>query len=161
MRLLLVLSFVFPAHFMHAEIIRDLMSMLEEEHAPMTLSILGFVGKYKPLGESFPDLLGELTPLCKVYISGEGPKRAKQAVKCLFMNTPKEKHEEVFADVLESVKANLEPAKGETYITAIVALGHLAFHLPDNFTVQIKNLVSRKIVKELLMKVSNITADSA
>ena len=38
------------------------------------------------------------------------------------------------------------------YLTAIVALGHLSFHLPEKFPVQIKNLVSRKIVKELVMK---------
>ena len=50
------------------------------------------------------------------------------------------------------MKTNLEPEKGESYLTAIVALGHIAFHLPDEFPIHIKNLVSRKIVKELLMQ---------
>lgn len=50
------------------------------------------------------------------------------------------------------MKTNLDPAKGEAYLTAIVALGHIAIHLPDQFPVHVKNLVSRKIVKELLMK---------
>ena len=36
--------------------------------------------------------------------------------------------------------------------TAIVALGHIAFHMPDKFPVQVKNRVSRNIVKELLMQ---------
>lgn len=54
--------------------------------------------------------------------------------------------------MLDIVKENLDPSKGEAYHTAIVALGHIAFHLPDKFPIQIKNLVSRKIVKELLMK---------
>ena len=41
------------------------------------------------------------------------------------------------------------------YLTAIVTLGHIAFHLPEAFPVHIKNLVSRKIVKELLMQDRN------
>ncbi len=59
--------------------------------------------------------------------------------------------EAVFAQLLELVKTNLSPEKGDAYLTSIVALGHIAFHLPDQFPVHIKNLVSRKIVKELLM----------
>ena len=58
----------------------------------------------------------------------------------------------MFADVLEQVKENLTPERGEAYCTAIVALGHIAFHLPEKFPVHIKNIVSRKIVKELIMK---------
>ena len=58
----------------------------------------------------------------------------------------------VFAEVLEQVKENLTPERGEAYCTAIVALGHIAFHLPEKFPVHIKNIVSRKIVKELIMK---------
>ncbi len=58
----------------------------------------------------------------------------------------------MFAEVLEQVKENLSPDRGEAYCSAIVALGHIAFHLPDTFPVHIKNIVSRKIVKELIMK---------
>ena len=67
-------------------------------------------------------------------------------------STDHEEQGELFGEILEIVKANLELSKGEVYKTAIVALGHLALHLPDLFPVQIKNLVSRKIVKELLMQ---------
>ncbi len=49
----------------------------------------------------------------------------------------------VFADVLELVKDNLTPDRGEAFVSAIVALGHIAFHLPDKFPVHIKNIVSR------------------
>merc|ERR1712012_224446 len=68
------------------------------------------------------------------------------------MNTKTENQEKVFSEVLEVIKENLSGDKNKNYLTAIVALGHLAFHLPDKFPVQIKNLVSRKIVKELIMK---------
>ena len=60
--------------------------------------------------------------------------------------------DQVFTDVLEIIKDNLSLDRGEAFCSAIVALGHIAFHLPDKFPIQIKNIVSRKIVKELIMK---------
>jgi len=45
----------------------------------------------------------------------------------------------------------LEPGN-PNYLTAIVALGHLAYNAPQTFPVIVKNTISRKIVKELLMK---------
>ncbi len=90
-------------------------------------------------------------PICKQFIAKGNDKQAKQAVKCLFMNTTSTQ-DVVFAEILEMVRNNLDPEKGETYKTAIVALGHIAFHMPDKFPIHIKNLVSRKIVKELLMQ---------
>ena len=38
------------------------------------------------------------------------------------------------------------------YFAAIVSLGHIAIMMPDKFPVHIKNLVSRNLVKQLLMK---------
>ena len=58
-------------------------------------------------------------------------------------------------DSIMIFQGNLDPEKGEQYLTAIVSLGWVALvadKLPDQFAVHIKNLVSRKIVKELLMK---------
>ena len=92
-----------------------------------------------------------MTPICKSFITKGTPKQAKHAVKCLFMNTT-DTQDAVFGEILEMVKANLDPELGDTYLTAIVALGHIAFNLPEKFPIQIKNLVSRKIVKELLMQ---------
>ncbi len=48
MRLLLLLSFVFPQHFQHKEIVQKVISFLEIERdgiAALTLSVLSFVGK--------------------------------------------------------------------------------------------------------------------
>ena len=63
----------------------------------------------------------------------------------------------IFIIILPIMKfqGNLDPEKGEQYLTAVVSLGWVALvadKLPDQFAVHIKNLVSRKIVKELLMK---------
>jgi len=155
LRLLFVLSFVFPSHFLYKDIIKELLTMLGNSAdyvAPLVLHILSFIGKHKPINESFPDLQKILGQICAQFIKLGTPKQAKQAVKCMFMNTKTENQEKVFSDILEVIKENLSGEKGKYYLTAIVALGHLAFHLPDKFPVQIKNLVSRKIVKELVMK---------
>ena len=50
------------------------------------------------------------------------------------------------------MKTNLNGPRCEAYLTAIVALGHIAYYLPEKYPVHIKNLVSRNIVKQLLMK---------
>lgn len=68
------------------------------------------------------------------------------------MNIKDAAQTKVFMDILEIIKQNLLRDQDNHYLTAIVALGHIAFHLPDQFTVQVKNAVSRKIVKDLVMK---------
>ena len=154
LRLLFVLSFVFPSHFVYKDIIKELLQMTGHNNdcvAPLALHILSFIGKHKPINDSFPDLQDILGKICVQFIKLGTPKQAKQAIKCLYMNTT-ENAEKIFSDILEVIKENLNGDKNKNYLTAIVALGHLAFHLPDKFPVQIKNLVSRKIVKELIMK---------
>ena len=155
LRLLFVLSFVFPSHFLYKDIIRDLLQMMGNQAdyvAPLVLNILSFMGKHKPINESFPDLQGILGKICLEFIKLGTPKQAKQAIKCMYMNTT-ENQEKVFSEILDVIKENLnQPERTQYYLTAIVALGHLALHLPDKFPVQIKNLVSQKIVKELVMK---------
>ncbi|KAI8432824.1 hypothetical protein MSG28_013759 [Choristoneura fumiferana] len=108
-----MLSFVFPAHFLHEDVLERLTALLEhddESVAPHILAALTFLGKYRPLSE------------CSHPSSG---------------NTGR--------------SATLSP-HSEHYRTAIVTLGHVAHNLPETFPVLIKNIVSRKIVKELLVR---------
>lgn len=70
----------------------------------------------------------------------------------MFMNCTTENQDQVFSKVLDEIKEKLNGDKDKHFLTAIVALGHLACLLPEKFPVQLKNLVSRKIVKELVMK---------
>jgi len=155
LRLVFVLSFVFPSHFMYREVIKEVLGMLGHQAdyvAPLVLSIITFIGKAKPISESFPELYDVLGKICMQFFKLGTPKQAKQAMKCMFMNTHAENQDRVFTEVLEVLKENLNGDKGKQYLTAIVALGHLSIYVPDKFPVQIKNLVSRKIVKELVMK---------
>jgi sister chromatid cohesion protein PDS5 len=59
LRLLFVLSFVFPSHFVYRDVVHDLLSMMSNPRdvvAPLVLAILSFIGKHKPIGEQFPQL---------------------------------------------------------------------------------------------------------
>ena len=153
LRLLVVLSFVFPNHFVYKDTIKSLLQNMTHKKecvSPLILNVLSFIGKYKPINETFPDLHDILRKLCITYVSVGTPKQAKQAIKCLHLNTT-ENIEQVFTEVFDKIKENLNGEKNKNYLTAIVALGHLAFYLPDKFPAHIKNLVSRKIVKDLVM----------
>ena len=136
LRLLFVLSFVFPSHFLYKDVIKKLLSMLghiQDQVAPLVLSILTFIGEHQPISELFPDMQDILERICLQFIS---------------LGTSKQ----VFSKVLDEIKEKLNGDKDKHFLTAIVALGYFSFHLPEKFPVQLKNLVSRKIVKELVMK---------
>ncbi|XP_052745025.1 sister chromatid cohesion protein PDS5 homolog B isoform X1 [Bicyclus anynana] len=153
LKLLVMLSFVFPAHFLHEDVLSRLTSLLEmddETVAPHILAALTFLGKYRPLSEACPTLFPKLIILCKAYAEVGTPKQAKNAVRCLFVNVP-EQRAQIFTEILETLKSTLSP-HSEHYRTAIVTLGHIAHNLPEDFPVIIKNIVSRKIVKELLVR---------
>lgn len=153
LKLLLALSFTFPAHFNHKDTIKGILNCLEVKQdyvAPHVLAILSFVGKFKPISELFPELHSAIRQICNEYIKTGTPKEAKNAIRCLISNT-RDNIEEVFSPVFEIIKENLNGEKNKNYLTAIVALGHLAFHIPDTFRAQIKNLISRRIVKDLMM----------
>ncbi|KAJ3648585.1 hypothetical protein Zmor_020378 [Zophobas morio] len=153
LKLLVMLSVVFPCHFHHTDVLEQLMELLkleDENVAPLVLSVFTFLGKYRCLYEQFPDLMDNLAPICKNLAQTGTPKQAKGAIHCIYKNMPA-LHEHLFPDILNSVKENLCP-ESPHYRTAIVTLGHIAFNVPERYKVQIKNIVSRKIVKELLVK---------
>lgn len=119
------------------------------------LCILTFIGKYRPLETQFPDVVSQLIPICERLASEGTPKQAKHAIRCLHVNLTNQ--EPVFSKILDTLKEHLVTSSPYCR-TSIVTLGHLALLLPDKFQkFQIKNIVSRKIVKELLLKVTYIS----
>lgn len=170
LKLLSILAFVFSAHFQHDTILRHMIGLLsfeEEFVAPYILKALTYLGRYKPLIESHADFLVELAPICKELAISGSPKQAKHAIRCMYVNTQHTTEEEspipsnldIFPDIVESFKHTLDP-EHENYRTGIVALGHIAYNMPNRFTVQIKNTISRRIVKELLVKDGENNSDS-
>ncbi len=109
LRLLLVLAFVYPAHFLYQDIMKELLLLINEDVdnvATFVLQIFTFIGKKTPLHEEFSDILESLVPICKSFIRRGTSKQAKHAVKCLYINTSAS-DESIFADVLEIVTSNL------------------------------------------------------
>ncbi|XP_076031392.1 cohesin associated factor B pds5 isoform X2 [Oratosquilla oratoria] len=153
LKLLFVLSFVNPAHFLHEEILTRLISLLNMPNStvsPPVLSVLTHIGKYKAIGEAFPHLSPVLVPICQRFAETGTPKQAKQAVRCLHTNCTQDP-DKVFSKILEKVKEQLT-FESPHFRTSVVTLGHIAYNMPDRFMIPIKNIVSRKIVKELLMR---------
>lgn len=87
--------------------------------------------------------MNTLAPICKDFACTGTPKQVKGAIHCIHKNMPP-LHDDIFAQILESVKENLVP-ESPHYRTAIVALGHIAFTFPEKYKVPIKNIVSRKV----------------
>ncbi|XP_044744637.1 sister chromatid cohesion protein PDS5 homolog B [Coccinella septempunctata] len=161
LKLLVMLSVVFPSHFHYSDVLEHLLELLKIDDdyiAPLVLSVFTFLGKYKCLYEVFPQIMDQLAPICKEYAITGTPKQAKGAIHCIYKNMPS-LHDTLFPSILETIKNNLN-AESPHYRTAIVTLGHIAFNVPERYKVQIKNIVSRKIVKELLVKEVSIESDS-
>lgn len=155
LRLLFVLAFGFPAHFMSDDVLSRLVNILSldsQDHnvSAMVLCILTFVGKYRSLETEFAHITSQLVPICEKLATEGTTKQAKHAMRCLHVNIANQ--EEVFSKILESLKESLVTSSPHCR-TSIVTLGHMALLLPERFTIPIKNVVSRKIVKELLLKV--------
>ncbi|XP_065203683.1 sister chromatid cohesion protein PDS5 homolog B [Planococcus citri] len=153
LKLLVILSYIYPYHFLHQDIISQLINFLnfEEEYVvPNVLSVLTFLGKHKSLSVCLPQEMDRLIPLCKNFALTGTKKQAKQAVRCLYVNVFKQ-NENIFNDIIEKIKVNLTPTS-EHYLVSIVTLGHIAQNVPQRYMALIKNLISRKIVRDLLVK---------
>lgn len=171
LNLLTVLIYLFPAHFMHDSVLRPMMALLSFELAFVAANIfkaLTHLGRFKPLIDSHPEVLEDLAPICKHFAINGSPKQAKHAIRCLFVNahspaaeknaddeeSPQKKIkkliDKIFQEIVDATNQNLQ-STSENYRTAIVSFGHIAYNLPERFNIPLKNIVSRKIVKDLLI----------
>lgn len=169
LNLLTVLIYLFPAHFLNESVLRSMMALLNIELDFVAASVFKaftHLGRFKPLIESHPEVTEDLAPLCKHFAINGTPKQAKHAIRCLFVNSnssllDKEEEESnlkriklqvdnIFQEIVDETNKNLV-ATCEHYRTAIVAFGHIAYNLPERFNIPLKNIVSRKIVKDLLI----------
>lgn len=171
LNLLTVLIYLFPAHFLHDSVLRPMMALLSFELGFVAASIfkaLTHLGRFKSLIDSHPEVLEDLAPICKHFAISGTPKQAKHAIRCLFVNSQsavQEKDEDedeshqkrikkqidsIFQEIVDATNLNLQ-STSEHYRTAIVSFGHIAYNLPERFNIPLKNIVSRKIVKELLI----------
>lgn len=171
LNLLTVLIYLFPAHFLHDSVLRPMMALLSFELGFVAASLfkaLTHLGRFKALVDSHPEVLEDLAPICKHFAINGTPKQAKHAIRCLYVNsnsTVQEKEtdegeshqkrikkliDNIFQEIVDATNQNLQ-STSEHYRTAIVSFGHIAYNLPERFNIPLKNIVSRKIVKDLLI----------
>lgn len=153
--LISVLAFVFASHFDDEKVLEMLIQLLSSEHlaserVSSVLSALMYIGKVRPIGQHHPNLMGSLVPQCQNMLVTGTPRQGKMAVRCLHVNMNQSARNHTFAQVVESLRANLDPSNSG-YCTAIVALGHIALLMPEEFKYDMKAIISQKIVKELLV----------
>ncbi|EDW47482.1 sister chromatid cohesion protein PDS5 homolog B [Drosophila sechellia] len=173
LKLLAMLSYVFSAHFFTDTSLRHLISLLSYEQdyvAPLVLKTLTHLGRYQPLiDDPTPAILEELAPVCKDFALIGTPKQAKHAVRCIFVNsqssaatdgatsgagsasTTTQTVHPIFNEIIETLRLKLTP-NCEDQRTKIVTLGHIAYNMPQAFLTPIKNMIARRIVKELLIQ---------
>ncbi|CRK92889.1 CLUMA_CG006304, isoform A [Clunio marinus] len=163
------------AHFLHDSVLRPMMALLSFELNFVAASIfkaLTHLGRFKSLIDSHPEVLEDLAPICKHFAFNGTPKQAKHAIRCLFVNSNsnsitnadkdnesveetnrkriKKQIDHIFQEIVDATNQNLN-VSSEHYRTAIVSFGHIAYNLPERFNIPLKNIVSRKIVKDLLI----------
>ena len=167
-KLLTVLSTVFSTHFQSTQTLKKMVGLLStKKHyvAANVLKAFTSLALNKPLIESHPSVLEELAPLCKVFALTGNPKESKQAIRCMFLNTQQNLQQQnnnvqdrsdwlktidIFQDVVDSFEKVLVP-ENANYRTSIVSLGHISYNLPERFNSKLRSIISRKIVKELLL----------
>lgn len=150
LKLLLTLASVFPGSFQREVILDKLTEFLQlnnELAAEITLQILVFV--VGGVEEKFPIVTSNLLPLLREFASTGTVKQAKHAIKCIHALVAKS--EEVFGIILENIKIYLT-LESPHYRTALVTIGHISFFCPEEFFNQVKSIVSKNVVKDLLMQ---------
>lgn len=149
LKLLHALSTVFPGSFqqdgIYASLIRFLELDNEESAAEITLQVFANIN----ISQAADTILPNLIPLLKKFAQSGTVKQAKQAVRCLVSLC--HYHREAIEETLEVLKQQLN-LECPHYRTTLVSIGHIAHSCPEVSGSQMKIIISKNIVKELLMQ---------
>jgi sister-chromatid-cohesion protein PDS5 len=90
-----------------------------------------------------------LLPVLQKIVKIGTPRQAKHGVRCLhaICQSPAKVLDSIFGQL----KKNME-LDSPNFLSSLVAIGHMTQLCPAEFAPAVKNIVSRFIVKELLMK---------
>lgn len=141
-----------------------LLSCNKDYCSSYVLNVFTHLGRYRPLTVSYSHILDDLVPVCKDFALSGSPKEAKHAVRCIFVNSQvvddteivngvqsQPKVHPVFNVIVDALRITLS-AKYDHFRTKIVTLGHIAYNMPQAFTMAVKNMIARRIVKDLLIQ---------
>ena len=79
------------------------------------------------------------------------PKQAKYAVHLIYNNFDKPRNEEILYALFKDLQEEALQKESKTFITSLVSLGHICFLMPHKVGKEIKEFMSKSIVKEVLM----------
>jgi sister-chromatid-cohesion protein PDS5 len=88
--------------------------------------------------------MGVLVPQCMNMLVTGSPRQGKEAVRCLAMNMKESARNHFFGGMVGALKGNLDPSNCN-YRTAIVALGHIALLMPEQFKKEMKGIICKKV----------------
>ncbi|KAL3879117.1 hypothetical protein ACJMK2_031429 [Sinanodonta woodiana] len=149
-KLLLALSTVFPNSFKSEETFEILLTFLkDDEEVVVDTALQIFTTTGQNLHAAHPNIYSSLLPVLQSLAKIGTPKQSKHAIRCI--NAVAQNKEAILSHVFEHVKNHINPDSAN-YITSIVALGHIAQLCPEQFLSEIKTIVSKIIVKDLLMQ---------
>lgn len=162
LKLLTVLSYIFSAHFLNKTTMRHMIALMSYDvpyAAPLILKAFTHLGRYKPLCDVDSTVLNEMVPICREFALSGTVKQAKHAVRCIFINTQTTHNDTdqqtivhpMFPQIIDVLKSSFGP-NCEHYRTKVVCLGHIAYNMPFAFQTPIKNMIARRVVKELLIQ---------
>ncbi|XP_036333195.1 sister chromatid cohesion protein PDS5 homolog B isoform X1 [Rhagoletis pomonella] len=180
LKFLCMLSYIFSAHFFTDETLQHMIALLSHEEdyaAPLILKALVHLGRYHPLCDINPAIVAALASICKDFALTGTVKQAKHAVRCIFVNvqtqtiggtdagadtiSPPTKTpiiHPIFNEIIETLRVTLSPRDPYQH-TKICTLGHIAYHMPQAFLTPVKNMIARRVVKELLIQGVSETRD--
>lgn len=92
--------------------------------------------------------LDKLKQFCK---SGK-PKQAKHAVHLIFNNFEKPKNEQILYELYKDLQNEATLKQSKTFITTLVSLGHICYLIPHKVGKEIKEFMSKSIVKDILLQ---------
>ncbi|XP_025084821.1 sister chromatid cohesion protein PDS5 homolog A-like [Pomacea canaliculata] len=149
-KLLLTLSFAYPHCFRSKEVYEAFLTFLKHDDDVVCKFILYFFLSHgSGLEEQHPTVYMSLLPVLINLAKMGTPKQTKHAIRCI--NIICRNKEPILTQVFEHVQKSLNPDSAN-YITSIVALGHIAQLCPQTFATEMKNIVTKIIVKDLLMQ---------
>ncbi|GIZ01730.1 sister chromatid cohesion protein PDS5 homolog B [Caerostris extrusa] len=147
--LILIMSYAFPQYFCDDYIYSTFLKLLHSEDdivAEKTLKIFCNITNEPGLDKN--QMCNTLNHHMLRFIESGTPKQVKHALYCLAHVV--KNREEVFGNILHKLKRHFT-LESPHFRAALVAVGHIAYMCQNMFACELKTIVAKVVVKDLLM----------
>ncbi|KAK2159284.1 hypothetical protein LSH36_155g04017 [Paralvinella palmiformis] len=150
LKLLLLLARMYPGSCQSEEVYAQLMAFVKHDDdtvSDLTLQVFVPIGTH--LEMQFPNIYSSLLPVLQKFVKIGTPKQAKHAIRCI--DKMCRNKQAIFSQIFEHLQKNMD-LDSPNFLTSLVGIGHMAQLCPGEFATPVKGIVSRFIVKDLLMQ---------